>query len=410
MPSVKDSEFTGVPIEASESEESVDESEAIRFREAVLGATDWTVETLINQLLRQSIVLDPSFQRRDAWNLDQKSRFIESLILNLPVPQIVLAEAPNRGGNFIVLDGKQRLLSILQFWGLGEGKNNEFGLSGLKILKRLKGSTQQKLKSLKSSGDSDLYNGMLTHTIRTVVIKNWPNDAFLHTVFVRLNTGSLQLSPQELRQALFPGPFSKFIDLRSSESVAIQELLGIAGPDRRMRDIETLARYLMFKMFMTDYSGRMREALDNTYKSLNKGWSRDEDAVREECQLFERSVYVLADVFGMDEIARKPGSTSFNRAIFDFLIFYASRPAVAAAMTKKKAKLVKAYETLFQDQEFSDAVRLDTAGLPNTVLRFNRWASTLRSILPASVHAEIPTLSIITQNKKKKVQLSTKGK
>src|SRR5947209_7589571 len=88
---------------------------------AVVNGTDWTTETIVSQLRRGNIQLNPRFQRRDAWKLDRKSRFIESLIVGLPIPQIVLAESKQERGKFIVLDGKQRLLAILQFWGLGEG-------------------------------------------------------------------------------------------------------------------------------------------------------------------------------------------------------------------------------------------------------------------------------------------------
>ena len=57
--------------------------------DAVVTATDWTVETLISQLKKRNIKLDPSFQRRDAWTAKRKSEFIESLFLGLPVPQVV---------------------------------------------------------------------------------------------------------------------------------------------------------------------------------------------------------------------------------------------------------------------------------------------------------------------------------
>ena len=87
---------------------------------AVVSGTDWTTETIVSQLKRNNIQLRPRFQRRDAWKRDRKSRFIESLIVGLPIPQIVLAESKQDRGKFMVLDGKQRLLSILQYWGMAE--------------------------------------------------------------------------------------------------------------------------------------------------------------------------------------------------------------------------------------------------------------------------------------------------
>lgn len=81
-------------------------------------ATDWTADTIINQLGKGNIRLDPAFQRRDAWTIQRRSKFIESLILGLPIPQLVLAEGPEGKGTFLVIDGKQRLLSLQQFAGI----------------------------------------------------------------------------------------------------------------------------------------------------------------------------------------------------------------------------------------------------------------------------------------------------
>src|SRR5690606_15293337 len=137
----------------------------------------------------------------------------------------------DRRGKFIVLDGKQRLLSILQYWGLGEGKNNNYALSGLQIRKDL---ARSKLKDLELNPCSeDDLNSLLNQPIRTVVIKNWPSVDFLHLVFLRLNTGSVKLSPQELRQALFPGDFSDWIDEAAVNSSAIKTLLNLREPDYR---------------------------------------------------------------------------------------------------------------------------------------------------------------------------------
>ena len=74
------------------------------FSSAVVSGNDWTTETLINQINKGNIKLNPDFQRRDAWDKKRKSKFIESLILGLPVPQVVLAESKERRGSYIVLD------------------------------------------------------------------------------------------------------------------------------------------------------------------------------------------------------------------------------------------------------------------------------------------------------------------
>src|SRR5260370_24408428 len=83
----------------------------LRGQGGVFG-TDGSAGTLIAQLRRGNIKLDPIFQRRDAWDMKRKSRFIESIVLGLPIPQIVLAEAKEDRGSVLIIDVKQRLLSL----------------------------------------------------------------------------------------------------------------------------------------------------------------------------------------------------------------------------------------------------------------------------------------------------------
>jgi hypothetical protein len=359
-----------------------------RFREAVLYATDWTTETIVSQLRRQNIILNPSFQRRDAWRMQQKSRFIESLILGLPIPQIVLAETKERRGNFIVLDGKQRLLSILQFWGLGEGKSNNYALSGLEIRKEL---TRKKLSQFESDPDlEDDLNALLNQPIRTVVIKNWPNIDFLHLVFLRLNTGSVKLSPQELRQALFPGPFSDWVDEAAVSSNAIKSLLNLREPDFRMRDIELLSRYLAFRFFLGRYRGRMKGFLDYSFATFNEDWAEWEPVLKEAVSEFELSVNVLLEIFG-DSIAKRPGSKQFNRAIFDFLIFYAQNKELREEMILNSANVKASFNTIFTDASFKSATEKDTAGVPNTFERLYKWGL----VLSAAINKDINTPRIV---------------
>jgi len=97
-----------------------------------LWGTDWTTETIVNQLRRGNINLNPRFQRRNAWDALRKSLFVESLILGLPVPQIILAEEKGKKGSFVVIDGKQRLLTLRQFSARPEGDDFEqLRLTGL---------------------------------------------------------------------------------------------------------------------------------------------------------------------------------------------------------------------------------------------------------------------------------------
>ena len=144
--------------------------------------TDWTTETILNQIAKESIYLNPSFQRREAWDDKRKSKFIESLILGIPIPQLVIAENKNAKGKFLVIDGKQRLLALMRFTGANQSK--PLKLKGLEIRSDLNGKTFDSLKS-----DPDYYEDVSAFensNIRTTVIKGWKDERALYLIFLHL--------------------------------------------------------------------------------------------------------------------------------------------------------------------------------------------------------------------------------
>ena len=106
----------------------------------VVYARDWTIQTIYSQIKAGNIDLNPKFQRRNAWQDSRRSKLIESIIMGYPIPEIVLAEDPSRKKSFIVIDGKQRLLSIAGFID-HEGFNywNTPSLKQLNVCKSLNG-------------------------------------------------------------------------------------------------------------------------------------------------------------------------------------------------------------------------------------------------------------------------------
>jgi hypothetical protein len=379
-------------------------AETEHFSEAVLHSADWTVETIVAQLTRGNIELNPRFQRRDAWSVSRKSGFIESLILGLPVPQIVLAEKKGQRGKYIVLDGKQRLLSLLQFTGNATGPNNSFRLTGLDARTDLARLSLDQLRD--AAFESDL-NAFLNYTIRTVVIRNWPSYDFLHLVFLRLNTGSVKLSPQELRQAMFPGDFSDTVDDAAVASDQLRVLLGTSGPDPRMRDVELLVRFLAFHFFLPDYPGRMKDFLDQTCERLNDGWQQQQASVINAFDKFNAGTQVLIDTLGLDVVARKRYSKSFNRAIFDALIFYAADDSIRKAMSQNAAAVKAAYIEISGDIKFQLASESDTAGVPNTLARLSLWGARLRDVL--GMDFAIPSLRPLVQGQQGRTVIDFNG-
>jgi hypothetical protein len=351
---------------------------------ATLWATDWTTETVINQLRKKNINLSPRFQRRDAWDKNRKSRFIESLILGLPVPQIILAEDKRKRGSFIVIDGKQRLLSLRQFF--SNNDDNEFGqliLSGLDDVKKLNGLTFDNLQD-----DDTLCEELNTfenQTIRTVVIRNWADEKYLHSVFLRINGNSVQLSPQELRQALHPGPFSDYVDDFSAESAELQKALKLKKPDFRMRDAELALRYFSYRKFADRYEGNLKKFLDETTDHFNKKWDSEESSVVKYSEQFEFSLATCRKVFGEKNYLRKWNGTKFegriNRAVFDVMSYYFSDQRVAQRSLENKKDVVSSFKELCeQNSDFLTSIETTTKSKEANTKRFGIWAERLSYI------------------------------
>jgi hypothetical protein len=365
----------------AEGEDDLERADLQRLNEAVVAATDWTSETIIRQLDRGNINLNPAFQRRDAWTPSRKSKFIESLILGLPIPQLVLAESKSQKGSYVIIDGKQRLLSLRQF----AAKSNDalytpLKLQGLEIRKDLEDKTLESLENDPSLVD-DL-RAFQNQTIRTVVIKNWPNESVLYLIFLRLNTGSVPLSPQELRQALHPGPFLTFVDEQSGQIKGLQKVLNLSKPDFRMRDAELLVRYLGFRNFIPDYRGNLKLFLDDTCATLNKGWARQQVKLENQVTEMQRAFDTTFQIFGDDKAFRKWDGNKyegrFNRAVFDIMMFYFSD----ALLSKRALSAQKGVENDFRrlcdsNPEFRTSLETTTKSLEATATRLMVWGDAL---------------------------------
>ncbi|WBF68238.1 DUF262 domain-containing protein [Desulfovibrio subterraneus] len=361
------------------------------FSQAVVFGTDWTTDTIVRQVTKGNIVLDPEFQRRDAWSRKRKSNFIESVFLGLPIPQLVLAESKEGRGKYLVIDGKQRLLSLMQFYEF-DGYNS-LKLSGLELLPELNNKTLCLIKN--DVMFDSLVSSFENQPIRTVVIKNWKDESLLYHIFLRLNTGSVGLSPQELRQALHPGPFVSFVDKCSMDSVSLRVIYDSKKPDFRMRDVELLIRFYAFRYFISDYSGNLKKFLDNTCKILNNKWSEDEDVIKSLVDDFEAACGCVFRMFGDSSFKKWLGDKyerKFNKAIFDFLVYYFSFEKVRVRLIGKEDAIVSAFKKLFQENdEFVQSVERTTKSISATSLRLSVWGRVLADIIGSDV-IEVPTL------------------
>lgn len=347
-----------------------------------LWGVDWTTETIINQIKKKNIDLDPAFQRRDAWNDKMRSSFIESILLGVPIPQIVLAERnTEKGSSYIVLDGKQRLTSIMKF-SQASSDYESFRLGQLDVLKSLNGKTYNTLPDKER-------NTFDNRTIRAVVIRGWTSESTLYSIFLRLNVGSLTLSPQELRKALHPGPFVDYIDELSIKMNSYQYLLGKNSPDKRMRDTELLLRIFGYKFNIDNYHGNLKNFLDDTCKKLNNSWEQQREEIQEFGNNFSASVDFLKELLQSDQDLFKASKVfvtnpRLNKAIFEVLAYNFTSKSIINLVNAQRDLFIKKFEELKSTEEFNYSINNTTKETGRLKTRFTLFAQMVDKISSSS--------------------------
>ncbi|TDE95076.1 DUF262 domain-containing protein [Occultella glacieicola] len=363
----------------------------------VLYTVDWSVQSILERI-GESFDINPTFQRRDAWTASKKSAFIESLILGLPIPQIVLAEDKRRG-RFIVLDGKQRLVTLKQF-ASPSLHFPEFRLRGMRFANDLEGLTFGDMQASLLGGE--YADNFLTQPIRTVVVRNWGHPAVLYEVFIRLNQNSLPLSPQELRQALFPNEFTRWINSRSAKSAQLHRARRIKAEDFRMRDAEMLLRYVAWVTRFKDYRGNLRLFLDETCELGGRKWAeRGFEYFEELAARCERGIDRTFEVFRDDAFLRFDGgkyNRRFNIAVFDLMAVVLGDESLADEKIRDvRVKIRTEFERLCtEDETFRTSITATTKSVTAVSERFETWASAVEEIADIDLRIK-PAMELLTR-------------
>lgn len=360
----QNSDYALIPDDQQESEEDL--RTKITFKDAVVMNADWTIETIDTQINKGNINLQPGFQRRVAWDDVRKSRLIESIIVGMPVPNIVLAENKDHRGRFIVIDGKQRLVAINGFL------KGEYKLRGLDIRKDLNDRNYDSLP-----GDDKEY--LDNSTLRSTVIKNWSDENFLYAIFFRLNSGSLPLSPQELRKALIGGNLLDSIEQYLTQSAAFKSVFG-DQLDKRMRDSELVLRFIAYDKALEQYRGDFKAFLDNITRYFETDWQSRKAELDVALARLDLALETAHDVFGKDAFKKWLGTKYervINRAIFDSVARFFADATVAAKSRAASAQVLDAYKALCLEQEFRDAIEKTPKTVGATTFRIQRWGQVL---------------------------------
>lgn len=366
----RDSEYTDDDSDESSADLSLSEE---KFSGLLIAPADWTIETLVSQIGKQ-IDLDPDFQRRNVWSSKAKSRFIESLMLGIPIPQILLSSKPNSKSSFLVLDGKQRLLTIKEFIDGKLPNGRVFKLRDLRVLKDFEGKSWSDIEK-----DPENAAKLLNETQRTAVLRGWSDESVLYEIFYRLNSGSVKLSPMELRMSLYPGDFLKFI-MRWSENIGpVHHLLKKRTPDPRMGDVELAVRFLAFDDSSLSYRGDLKAFLDELCKTYNTEFDDSRFAQNVSVRLNEMNLGIESGlrIFGENHFCRKfvkgQFENRFNRALFDILVYSLARAPFRQWADQNGGVLVDSFKSLSSDNEFLRSIETTTKSVEATETRFSKW-------------------------------------
>lgn len=316
----------------------------------------------INRRLQDNEIIIPKFQRNYIWSLRQASRFIESLLIGLPVPGIFLTKDLETQ-DFVVIDGQQRLKTI-QFFYDGEfnPSSEQSKITPFKLTKVQRQFEGMQYNDLVPS-DRKKFNNSLIHA--TVVKQDSPkaDDTSVYHIFDRINSEGMRLSHQEIRCALYQG---EFID----EIVAINDnpiWRSIFGKkNRRQRDHELILRFFAFLEAEDQYKGPMAEFLTKFLANhRNPGC-----VFLEQCRdIFLSTMELFADALGAS--AFRP-ERAFNAAVFDSMAVGLARRLRQSHSTPAPEKVKETYQSLLKDSIFMEAVSTSTSDVRSVVTRMNK--------------------------------------
>jgi uncharacterized protein with ParB-like and HNH nuclease domain len=372
-------------------EDYVDEEDDVQINEYDITATpnDFNVSTLFN-FVESGAVRIPGFQRNFVWDRARSSKLIESLILGLPVPQLFLYEQSRN--RFLVIDGQQRLMSIYYFikrrFPLKEKRSelrtifdekgtipdeilhddSYFETFSLRVPEKLP-NHKNKFKGLNYATLGDYKTQFDLRPLRNVVVKqNAPSDddSAIYEVFNRLNTGGVNLEPQEIRTSMY---HSKFYDTlyRLNGLSGWRKLLRSEDSDLHMKDIEILLRGFAMLIDGANYAPSMVKFL-NQFSRKCKG---HDDAQNEYLRnLFVSFLYACADL--PEDAFLNKRNKRFNIALYEAVFTATNQNAFNERREIAGNLSAEQVATLESDPEFTKASLEGTTRTTNVETRLRR--------------------------------------
>ena len=365
-------------------EDIVDDEEAVDDLDDTLEVTpyvysitaygaDYPVDSLVKRIDSGDIVVprfswDPDagsdivgFQREYVWPRPKSDRFIESLLLGLPVPGVFLVREPS--GRLLVLDGHQRLYTLKSFYdGLIHGR--EYRLNGVE------GRFQDKRYRDLDVEDRRRLDDSIIHA--TVIRQDEPTEdqSSVYMIFERLNTGGVNLQPQEIRVALYHGKLVSVLRTLNDHA-AWRRLFGKRS--RRLKDMEMILRFFAFHFHAAAYRRPMKDFL-NRYMASNKDLDRQcEDAL---VQIFSDTVTVLDETVGAR--AFRP-VRAVNAAVVDSVMTGLAH-RIKGGPISTLSQVTQEYDRLMNNNTYRGAIETGTSDESNVDTRLELATSAFTNV------------------------------
>lgn len=337
-------------------------------------AYDKSVEDTVSMIQKGKIFLEPDFQRYSGvWDLKTASQLIESILLNVPIPPIYVAEEDD--GTWNIIDGLQRLTSFKKFY---EGA---FKLRGLDSLKEL---NKQNYEMLNTQAKRILDDGAL----RIILITKESHPEMKYDVFMRLNRGSVKLMEQELRNCLYRGKLNDLVKaLRYNEQLL--SILNLTEPHKRMDDAELILRYFALTQNydystnkVQNYKGIMKTFL-NSYMEANKSILPEE--IENLKNRFNDTLDKVYSIFENNAFRKIEGNGEFyrwiNKAIFDFIMISFEKYSKDDLVRKKEYILEALKNIINTNKDFEDSITVGTSEPRRLEYRLQNWLLKMDEIM-----------------------------
>ena len=341
----------------------------------------------------------PYFQRGYVWDKTKASRLIESIIMGVPIPIVYTAE--EQDGTQIVIDGQQRLKSIFGFIDGKFPKNEkDFTLSGLKIKTDYNGYTFKEL----DKSDKNVINN---YNLSLITITKDSDKDIRFEIFERLNTGSMKLNDQEIRNCIYRGPYNEFLKELADDS-DFQFILNSPGLKERMRDIELVLRYFTFKRnTYLNYKPSMKQFLNHEIIAFQNLSDNDKKNMQKD---FKKAVQSAKTVFGNHAFRRFSKGLSndpngyweekkVNRGLFDVVMFGFTQYEKNEIIPKADIIREELIWLMTHDDVFIDSISgSGTDAKIKVEQKFEIWLNRLKDLLGTSTKESRSFSSSIKQS------------